>query len=82
MRTGANIAIIFSLIFLPWWLAALLIVAAFCFISRFFEGIFYCIMLDALYGTRFGFYGLAYVFSILGVIIFSVTSLIRKRVVW
>lgn len=82
MRSAWNIGIILSILFLPWWIGAIAMTVACFMIPRFYEVVFYGILIDALYGTRFGLYGFAYVFSVFSVIIFFLTAIIRKRVLW
>lgn len=82
MRTAWNIGIVFSILYLPWWLSLVFIAAGCFFVRRFFESIFYGILIDALYGTKFGIYGFAYVFTVSAGLIFLLTHAIRRRVIW
>lgn len=60
MRVIANLVSIFSIAFLPWW-AASVVLLAFLALFDFFEIIVYGLILDMLYGapgspfSRFGF---------------------------
>jgi hypothetical protein len=82
MRIIWNIGIILSILFLPWWVTAIVTVAACFFVNKFFEAIFYGILLDAFYGTELGIHGFAYVFSAASVSVFLIATVIRRRVVW
>lgn len=82
MRIIANIGVMASILFLPWWITATILTVCCFAIARFYEAIFFGLLIDAMYGTQFGLYGLAYVFSIFSIIVFLSAALIRARVVW
>lgn len=82
MRIAFNIAIIASILFAPWWLTALIVLAAVAMIGRFYEAIAYGILVDALYGTPVGYHGFSYAATLYAVVIFIVANAVRKRVVW
>ncbi|MEK7607862.1 MAG: hypothetical protein AAB484_03010 [Patescibacteria group bacterium] len=82
MRTVANIIIITSILFFPWWITTTILIISCFAIPRFYEAIFFGILIDAFYGTKLGIYGLAYIFSVFSVIIFFLSAIIRNRVVW
>ncbi len=82
MRTVWNISIVFSILYLPWWLSLALVVGACLSVPKFYESLFYGLLIDTLYGTKSGLYGLAYVFTGVSVLIFFTTAAIRERVLW
>jgi hypothetical protein len=82
MRTYLNIGVVFSLLIFPWWITALITIVAFFIIDRFYEGMFYGILLDALYGTSFGIYGFAYVFTAAFLGVFFIVQIIKTKVMW
>ncbi|MDO8579829.1 MAG: hypothetical protein Q7R72_03100 [bacterium] len=82
MRTVWNIGIIVSILYLPWWLSVIFITGACFFVPKFYEAVIYGILIDALYGTKFGLYGFSYVFTGIFIIIFFVSSIIRRKLLW
>lgn len=50
-RIIINLAVIFSIVFLPWWAGVFLIIAA-SFIGHFFEGIVYGAIMDSMYAIQ------------------------------
>jgi len=82
MRTYLNISIIFSILLFPWWITAILAIVACFTIERFYEVMFYGILLDALYGTSLGIYGFVYVFTVVSVILFFLAEIIKTKVMW
>lgn len=82
MRIAFNIAIIASIFFFPWWLTAILVLAAVSLVGRFYEAIAYGILVDALYGTSMGYRGFPYMATAYSVIVFILANAVRKRVVW
>jgi hypothetical protein len=82
MRIAFNIGLVVSLLYLPWWVGALLAIYA-CFkVDKFYEVVIYGIFADALYGNRFGFYGIPYAATLYTVILLSISVTVRKRLSW
>lgn len=82
MRIAFNIGLILSLLYLPWWLGALVVLAGCFIIDRFYEVFIYGIVFDALYGTSIGIHGFAYVGSLYVCIIFTAAALLRDKLSW
>ncbi|MDP1625116.1 MAG: hypothetical protein Q8L64_05080 [bacterium] len=82
MRIAFNIALLVSVLFLPWWLFAIVLVAAFFVVGRFFEGVLWGLVADVLYGSYWGFYGWTHAFLVGSVIVFAVASVVRDRLAW
>lgn len=70
------------MLFFPWWLTALIVLAAVSVVGKFYEALAYGIVMDAVYGTALGFHGFSYAATLYAVAIFIVANAIRKRVVW
>lgn len=82
MRIAWNIGIAFSILYLPWWFSVVSIIGACFSVPKFYEAVVYGILIDAFYGTKFGLYGFSYVFTGIFIIIFFVSSVIRRRLSW
>jgi hypothetical protein len=82
MRIAFHIALILSILYMPWWTAAIILVCACFMLDRFYEAILYGIAVDALFGTEYGFHGLMYAGSIFSLVALLVASLIRDRLAW
>ncbi|HEU5114290.1 MAG TPA: hypothetical protein VFT82_00825 [Candidatus Paceibacterota bacterium] len=82
MRLVFNIALIVSLLFLPWWAGALLLISACMLVDRFFEAILFGILADAFYSTKFGFHGFSSAATLYAIVVFLIASSVRKRLSW
>ncbi len=82
MRIICNIACLISLLFLPWWCAALVVCTSTFAVRRFYEAVLYGIAFDALYATLFGIHGFPYAGTAVAVIFLFVSALLRKRLAW
>ncbi len=82
MRIIFHIALIFSLLYLPWWAGAIVLIAACFLVERFYEALMYGILVDALYGTSYGIHGFAYTASLFALVVFLFSAFIRERLVW
>ncbi|MBX4209206.1 hypothetical protein KW799_00700 [Candidatus Parcubacteria bacterium] len=82
MRLIFHIALVISLLYLPWWAGAVVALSACFLVDRFYEIVVYGIIADAFYGTRFGLYGFGSVATLYTVIVFTLASIVRKRLAW
>lgn len=82
MRIAFHIALIISILFCPWWTGAIIMIAACFLLDRFYEGILYGIIVDALYGTSFGIHGFSYSGTVFCTTTFLLASFIRTRLAW
>jgi hypothetical protein len=82
MRIIFNIALILSLLYLPWWIGALILVVACFMVERFYEAFIYGILMDALYGTHFGLHDFYYFGSAYSLVVFSIAALLRDKLSW
>jgi hypothetical protein len=82
MRIAFHIALILSLLYLPWWAGAIILVCACFMLDHFYEAILYGILADALYGSRFGINGFEYAATLFVLVFFIFASFIRNRLVW
>ena len=82
MRIIFNCALIVSILYLPWWIGALILVVACFMVEQFYEAFAYGILTDALYGTQFGIHGFLYLGSVYSLVIFSIYTLLRNKLSW
>ena len=82
MRIAFHIALILSLLYLPWWVGAIILVCACFLLERFYEAVLYGILTDALYGTGFGSHGFEYMATAFSVALILSASFMRSRFVW
>lgn len=77
-----NIALVVSLLYLPWWAGAVVALSAAFLVEGFYEVVIYGILSDALYGTALGFHGFHYVATSFTVVVLILASIIRGKLVW
>ncbi len=82
MRLAFNIALVISLLFLPWWLGAIVLVAGCLAVRGFYEAIAYGILADALYGTAIGVYGFPYPAAAFALVAFLISVFLRDKLAW
>ena len=82
MRLAFHIAIALSILFLPWWATAAILVAACLLLERFYEAVLYGIAIDALYATPYGLYGHSLVWTTASALLFIACQPLRKRLAW
>lgn len=82
MRLGFNIALVVSMLFLPWYVTAILIVAGCFAVKRFYEAVVYGIAFDALYASSWGWHGFPYAFSVGSAAAFVLSLLLRDKLSW
>ncbi len=82
MRLLFNIILVVSILFMPWWVTAAVILASCALVPRFYEAMVYGIVIDALYATPAGFHGFAYVWTAFSVAVFLVAGFLRSRLSW
>lgn len=80
IRILTSIILIFSILFLPFWLSAILVFAGMAYFSFFWEGVGILFISDLLYGVReTKFYGVIFVSLIVGVIMLAVIEIFKKK---
>lgn len=82
MRVAFNIALIVSVLYLPWWAGAIILISACLMVPNFYEAVLYGILSDALYGSRFGVYGFTHIATIYSAIVLAVCATVRTRLSW
>ncbi len=82
MRILFHIALVASILFLPWWVTAIVMLVACFLVSRFYEVIVYAVVFDALYAPPDGFNGLQYVWVAYASVSLLVASFLRSRLSW
>lgn len=79
MRIVCNIALILSVLYLPWWVTACMVIVSGILVVRCYEVIVYGILFDVLYGTSFGVHGYSYVGTTFTAAVFFITLIARTR---
>jgi len=51
-RIAADILVVLSIFYSPWWVTALIILSSFFIFKNFYEGIFAGFLIDVLYGVK------------------------------
>jgi hypothetical protein len=77
-RIGADVLILFLIFLLPWWAAAIFILAGLFFLDNYFEIIFFGFLLDSLYSSSSGLW--RYVFTTTTFILFCIEIFVKQRV--
>jgi len=81
LRILASIALLFSILYMPLWLSALIAILAMVYFSFFWEGVVLFFLLDLLYGVGESRYlGVFFVSFIVSLAVFLVIELIKKKV--
>ena len=82
MRIVFNIALVISILWLPWYISAILLVAA-CFSVRgFYEAVAHGILADALYAAPAGFHGFPYLATAFALLVLLLSLALRDRLSW
>ena len=80
LRILASLILLFSILFLPFWLSIILLLANMAYFSIFLEGIFIFLISDLLYGVeRARFSGEVFVALTLSLVFLFVIELLKKR---
>lgn len=80
IRILTSIILIFSVLFLPFWLSVILVFAGMAYFSFFWEGVVALLISDLLYGVReVKFFGVIFVSLIVGVIMLAVIEILKKK---
>lgn len=74
-----RILIVLSVFFLPWWLTTILAVLALLKFDFFLEIVLIGLLLDVIYGTHLIFVHIPYALSLLAIILFLLTTSLKKK---
>ncbi len=80
-RIAGDLAILFSVLFLPWWA-----VCTFCFLgavlyTNFYEAFFFGLLLDAMYGTEaINFHGFRLFFATAALFFIFFSTTVKQKV--
>mgnify|MGYP006194470215 CR=1 FL=1 len=78
LRITTSVVIVFSILFLPWWVAFALGIGSLLYFRNFWEIIPLFILVDALYGYGGArVFGIPYIHTVTGIVAYSVHSLVR-----
>jgi hypothetical protein len=79
-RVAADLAILLSVLFLPWWVSLFLIFLGALFLENFYEAFLFGLFLDALYGTALvNFHGFRLFFASTGLFFIFVSAIMKKK---
>lgn len=81
-RALFHIAIALSVLYMPWYLTAVLIMSLAGVLGFFAEAFIWAIFVDIIYGSTVSLWGIPYVFSLGALLILPSIALIRSRVSW
>ncbi len=82
-RISASLVILLSLLFAPFWLSAILVLAAMLYFDLFLEALFLLLLSDLLYGVDGGsFLGTTYTSFLLSAIALAVIEFIKTKTVF
>lgn len=81
MRLLADILLVASAFFLPWWLVLVCASVLFFVFPRFYELLILALLMDLLYGvSRASFAGFEFVLSLLAAVLFLALTLVKRRI--
>jgi hypothetical protein len=80
LRILASILLLFSILFMPFWVSVVLALASMVYFSFFLEAVFLFLLLDLLYGVRaVKFSGLIFISFIVTAIILIIVEITKKK---
>ncbi|HEY4486918.1 MAG TPA: hypothetical protein VJB70_04270 [Candidatus Paceibacterota bacterium] len=80
LRIIAQFIMLFSLLFLPWWVTALCGIVFLFFITSFYEIIFWGFLGDVLYGTQItSLYNFSYLMTVGALVLFVLMQYAKKE---
>lgn len=74
-----DLALIISILFLPWEVSAVLLVASCFAVRNFYEAFIFGIMTDALYSVPSGFHGFPHLGVLFSTVAFLLSAFVRER---
>ena len=81
LRILASIALLFSILYMPLWLSALMALVAMIYFSFFWEGVAIFFLSDLLYGVGVSrYFGIFFVSFIVCLAVFVVIELVKKKI--
>jgi hypothetical protein len=78
-RLFFDIALVVSILFLPWEVSAVLLVAACFSVRHFYEAFIFGVMADALYSVPSGFHGFPHLGVLFSTGAFLLSAFVRER---
>jgi len=80
LRILASIILLFSILFLPFWLSVILALAGMIYFSFFFEAVFIFFISDLLYGAKESrFFGIVFVSLIISLLLLILAEFFKKK---
>jgi hypothetical protein len=75
--------LLFSVIFLPWWITSCIAILCLWIFPNYYEAIIAGVFLDILYGSvRLSFIHGSHTFTIIAIILLALSIFLRDRVSW
>lgn len=80
LRISASIILLFSILFMPFWISVILALVGIAYFPFFLEAIFLSLLSDFLYGAKeAGFFNINLVFFAITLICFIVLELLKSK---
>jgi hypothetical protein len=80
LRILASLVLLFSILFMPFWVSVILALAGMIYFPFFIEAVFLFFLSDLLYGTpESRFFNIVFVSFIIALISFIILELLKKR---
>lgn len=80
LRISAFIALLLSILFMPFWVSILLALAGMIYFSFFWEAVILFLLSDLLYGTREAkFSGVVFVSFIVSLLVLVIMEILKKK---
>lgn len=79
IRIVFHLALICSVLFLPWWMSFIFALVSVFMVERFYEVVLYGMLFDVLYGTEFGISGIMFLGTLCTTGLFCTVLVARNR---
>jgi len=80
IRILASILLLFSILFMPFWISAILAFAGMIYFAVFWEAVILFLLSDLLYGAREAkFYGAIFVSFIIAIMVLGIIEITKKK---
>jgi len=80
IRILASILLLFSILFMPFWISVILAFAGIIYFSFFWEAVILFLLSDLLYGAREAkFYGAIFVSFIIAIMVLGIIEITKKK---
>ena len=81
LRILASILLLFSILFMPFWISIILAFAGMVYFSIFWEAIILFLLSDLLYGVKEAkFHGAIFVYFVISIIVLIIIEFLKKKI--